>query len=70
LRTFTIFVRDARYSVPTIRFVTVTTEERAVELAKAQLLESRHHLAIELCEDDKPLARLDRDGVTWLREAG
>lgn len=68
MRTFTIFIRDARYSVPTVRFITVATEERAVELAKAQLLESRHHLGVELCEDDKPLARFDGDGVTWLND--
>jgi len=68
LRTFTIFIRDERYSVPTVWFVTVATEERAVEIAKAQLVESRHHLAVELCEDDKPLALFDRDGVTWLND--
>jgi hypothetical protein len=65
-----MFIRDARYSVPTVRFITVPSEERAVEQAKAQLLESRHHLAVELCEEDRPLARFDRDGVTWLKEEG
>jgi len=65
-----MFVRDERYSVPTVRFVTVASEECAVELAKAQLLESRHHLTVELCEDDTPLAQFDRDGVIWLNKEG
>ena len=68
LRNYTIFIRDERYSVPTVRFVTVATETRAAELAAALLLESHHHLAVELCEDDKLLACFDRDGVTWLND--
>ena len=46
LRNYTIFIRDERYSVPTVRFVTVVSETRAAELAAALLLESHHHLAV------------------------
>ena len=66
--TFTIFIRDERYSVPTIVFIDVANIERAAQVAKDRLVESRHHLAVELCEDDQPLARFDRDGVLWFKE--
>jgi len=67
--TFTMFIRDERYAVPTVDLINAANVERAAQIAKDRLVESRHHLAVELCEDDQPLARFDRDGVLWFNEA-
>ena len=66
MRTFTFFLTDQRYSVPTVAFVTARDVERAGELARERLDESPHHLAIELFENDELVGRIDRDGEAWL----
>ena len=68
--TFTMFIRDERYTVPTVAFIDVADIERAAQIAKDRLGESPHHLAVELCEDDKPRVRFERDLAFWFKEAG
>jgi len=60
MRTFTFFVRDDRYRVPTMAIVMVGSMKRAAALARERLEESAHHLNVEICEDDEPLARFGR----------
>jgi hypothetical protein len=62
MRTFNLFIEDARYTVPTLAIVTVSDAQRAMELARKQLADSPHHLAVEVHEGDELVARLDRDG--------
>jgi ribosome-binding protein aMBF1 (putative translation factor) len=70
MRTFTFFLTDRRYEVPTVAFVTAQDVERAAELARERLGESPHHLAVELRENDELIARIDRDSENWLRAEG
>jgi hypothetical protein len=63
LRTFSFYIHDQRYSVPTLQIVTVRDEERARELAQQRLAEGEHHLAIEVVEDQVELFRLERQGA-------
>jgi len=67
MRDFTLFVQDERYSVPTVVFVTLADALGAAQLARTRLEESAYHLAIDLHEGEDHLARVDREGVIWLR---
>jgi hypothetical protein len=51
LRTFSCFITDDRYSIPTLAFLVTADEGLARELALRRLLESPHHRQIELLED-------------------
>ena len=60
MRDFTFYIHDQRYTVPTLAVVEADDEELAWELAKKRLSESPFHVAIEVREGDRPLARFDR----------
>jgi len=62
MRTFSCFIKDDRYTVPSLAFVLVQDEARARELARRQLLESGHHLEVEVVENGRSLFRLTRYG--------
>ncbi|MDO9472721.1 MAG: hypothetical protein Q7J28_06660 [Caulobacter sp.] len=63
MRTFSFYIHDQRYSVPTLQIVTVRDEERARELAQQRLYEGEHHLAVEVVEGQDELFRLERQGA-------
>lgn len=48
MRTYSYFIHDDRYSVPTLQFAVVPDEDRARELARLQLMSSPHYLSIEV----------------------
>jgi hypothetical protein len=49
MRDYQIYVRDDRYSVPTLHLTTLAEgDERAWEIAKALLAASSHHLGVEV----------------------
>lgn len=58
MRQFEFFIEDDRFNVPTIEFVTVKSVERARELARERLVNSRHHTRIEVREGDDYLFTL------------
>lgn len=62
MRDFMMFVRDDRYSVPTLAVVTVEDEARAKAIAARRLSESPHHVAVEVVEQDVTLFRLEKAG--------
>jgi len=61
IRTFSFYIHDRRYSVPTLQLVTVRDEARARELARLRLEETEEHLYIEVLEDQTELFRLSRE---------
>jgi hypothetical protein len=63
MRTFSCFVIDRRYSAPTLSFVVAPDETAAERLARQSLLESEHHLAVEVCEDGRELFRVARSDL-------
>lgn len=60
MRTFSCFIKDDRYTVPSLALILVQDEHRARELARRQLLESGHHLEIEVMEEGRSVFRLSR----------
>ncbi len=61
VQTFTLYIEDDRYSVPTLVFVIVRGEVRAKEIAKDRLAASSHHLSVEVWEDETLLFRAGRE---------
>ena len=60
MRTFSCFVTDDRYSVPTLTFLLVADAALARELALRRLLESPHHRKVEVLENGEPVFTRDR----------
>jgi len=61
MRTYAIYIRDARYSVPSLLLVDAGVDERIADLAREKLDESPHHLAVEVVDGDTVLFRIQRD---------
>ena len=55
MRTFSCFMTDRRYTAPTLNFIVAPDEGAARNLARKSLLESEHHLAVEVREHDREL---------------
>ena len=62
MRNYTLLMEDDRYSIPTLLFVT-GGEGRAREMAVAHLLNSAHHLTVEIRADDRLIAKISRPTV-------
>jgi hypothetical protein len=60
MRTFSCFVTDDRYSVPTLTFLMVADAALAREFALRRLLESPHHRKVEVLENGEPVFTRDR----------
>jgi hypothetical protein len=60
VKTFSFFIYDRRYSVPTLQFVLVADEARARELARAELLASPEHIAIDVRDEQNAVFREER----------
>ena len=52
MTTFTFYIHDDRYNVPSLAIVDVGGEAEARALAADRLLKSTHHTAIDVCEED------------------
>ncbi|MCF8503895.1 MAG: hypothetical protein K9G59_03190 [Caulobacter sp.] len=63
MRTYTVYIRDVRYSVPQLLFVNVKPDVLVADLARQKLDESEHYLAVEVLDGDTLLFRLVREGV-------
>lgn len=61
MRTFSYFIQDDRYSVPTLQFAVVPDEQRALELARRQLMSSQHYWSIEVHENGRAVFRQSRN---------
>lgn len=53
MATFTFYIRDDRYSVPTLAIVTAQNEASARTLAALRLSELIHHTAIDVYEGEE-----------------
>jgi hypothetical protein len=51
--TYTVFVHDDRYSVPTFYMVTVAGDARALELAEEKLSSSTHYQRVEVFDGER-----------------
>ena len=72
MRTFSCFITDDRYTVPTLTFLLVADEKLAREMALRRLLESPHHRNVEVLENGQCIferGRTPSDSVTGARTA-
>lgn len=53
MRTFTCFMTDRRYTVPTLSIILAGDEWRALEIARRELSASRDHVALEVHENGR-----------------
>ena len=65
MTTFSLFITDKRYAIPTVALIEAGDRTAAAMAAQTRLAESTHHEAIELYEDDRVFAFIDREGVIW-----
>ena len=61
MRSFSFYIEDDRYSVPTLEFVTVRSIEQARELATARLSLSPHLRRIKVCDAEDQVFDVSRD---------
>jgi hypothetical protein len=57
---YRFFIKDERYTVPTLSIVSAVSLPRARELAEQRLLESPYHVAIEVWNDEGLLFSVER----------
>ena len=57
MRNYTLYIEDDRYSVPTLEFVTAANDVAARRVAREKLSD-RHHLSVEIREDERVIGRL------------
>ena len=60
MKTYTLYIHDDRYSVPSLDAVTVRNDERACEVAQNRLAASAHYRLIEVWEDDRFIDKFER----------
>lgn len=53
MATYQLFIDDERYSVTTLRLLAMIDERGARNTAEKAMLESSHHLGVELYRDDR-----------------
>ena len=62
MASYTLFVHDDRYTVPTFYMISVADDRRALELAREKLRSSVHYSRVEVFEGDRLVGAADRDG--------
>ena len=73
MTTFTLFIWDKRYNIPTVALIDAEDRTAVVAAARKRLEETLHYIAIEIFEDENMLVWLDREDIIWLNghaEAG
>ena len=57
MRTYTLYIEDDRYSVPTLLFTTAVDDDAALRFAN-DVLAKPHHRSVEVRDDDVVVFRL------------
>ncbi|MFZ4607913.1 MAG: hypothetical protein ACOYM5_16840 [Caulobacter sp.] len=63
MRTYTVYIWDARYTVPSLAFIDAGPDVQVADLARRRLEESHHHLAVEVLDGDTLLLRIARENA-------
>jgi hypothetical protein len=58
LKTYTLYVHDARYTVPTLLTIDARDDESACAHAEHHLAASTHYRAVEIWDDERLVARV------------
>jgi hypothetical protein len=59
MQTYSLYIEDDRYSVPTLLFVDAADDASALRTAREKLAKP-HHMAIEVREGDRVVERVTR----------
>ena len=62
MKTYTLYVHDGRYAVPTLLTVEMRDDERVRQYAVQRLTESPHYHAVEIWEDDRKVGHVEAGG--------
>ena len=60
MKTYTLYIHDDRYSVPSLDAMTVRDDARALEVGQNRLAASPHYHLIEVWEDDRFIGKFER----------
>ena len=60
MKTYTFYISDDRYSVPSLDAVTAAEDAMAEAAARQRLTSSRHYSAVEIWEDDRFVGKVER----------
>ncbi|HEX4179198.1 MAG TPA: hypothetical protein VHY32_00255 [Caulobacteraceae bacterium] len=63
MKTYFLYLRDDRYTVPTLDMINARDDDRAITAAVGRLAYSPHYQSVEVWEDDRLVARLDRSDI-------
>lgn len=63
MTTYTLYVHDGRYAVPTLLTIDSRDDESARARAQRHLESSAHYHAVEIWDDERKVARLTLDGA-------
>lgn len=66
MKTYTLYIHDDRYSVPSLDAVIVRDDERACEVGRNRLVASPHYRLVEVWEDDRFIDKFERAIATDL----
>ena len=63
MTTYTLYVHDGRYAVPTLMTIDSRDDESARAIARRHLESSTHYRSVEIWEDERQVAELRLDGA-------
>jgi hypothetical protein len=61
VKTYTLYVHDGRYTVPTLLTIDARDDESACTNARQHLSSSPHYSAVEVWDDERLVARVEED---------
>ena len=63
MTTYTLYVHDGRYAVPTLLTIEMRDDEAARAYARKHLSSSPHYKSAEIWDDERRVDQLERDGT-------
>jgi hypothetical protein len=60
LKTYIVYVHDGRYAAPTLLTIDAPDDESVLKHAEAHLNASPHYNAVEVWDDDRLVAKVER----------
>jgi hypothetical protein len=67
MASYMVYFDDDRYRARNLEVITADDDEAACARVRADLAANPHHLAAEIWDDNRLVARVDRDGRLKLR---
>lgn len=62
VKTYTLYLGDRRYSVPTLLAIDAVDDSAALAEARRRLGQSAHYYSVEIWEDERLVGQVEADG--------